>query len=213
MAPQVVDAMSHVQTELMMVTPYFVPSDHELEVLKELRAKNARVRILSNSLESAPELSAQSGYTKFRMPLLESGVEMYEIRALLDKTRGSGQTRAVSRYGNYALHAKLYIFDRRRLYIGSMNYDQRSLRINTETGLIIDSPQLAEQMTKRFESMTSPEEAYVLALRTDEHGHPAIEWRTVMGGRELYSTREPSRGFWQLQKVRMLSLLPINPEL
>ena len=93
------------------------------------------MRILSNSLESAPELSAQSGYSKFRVPLLEAGVELYEVRAQLERTRGSGQTRTVSRYGNYALHAKLYVIDRRRLYIGSMNYDQRSLRINTEVGL------------------------------------------------------------------------------
>ena len=65
-----------------------------------------------------PELWAQSGYSKFRVPLLEAGVELYEVRAQLERTRGSGQTRTVSRYGNYALHAKLYVIDRRACISG-----------------------------------------------------------------------------------------------
>ncbi len=172
------------------------------------------MRILSNSLESAPDLAAQSGYDKFRMPLLEAGVELYEVRALLEKTRGSGQTRTVSRYGNYALHEKSYIFDRQRLFVGSMNYDQRSLRINTEVGLIIESAALAQEMANRFESMVDPGEAYRLALRQGTAGHrPSIVWRTQMDGRDVELTQEPSRGLWQREKVKLLSLLPIDSEL
>jgi cardiolipin synthase C len=84
------------------------------------------VRILTNSLESTPDLIAQSGYLKYRIPLLKDGVELYELRALLGNTRGSGQTAVISRYGNYALHAKLFVFDREKLFVGSMNFDQRS---------------------------------------------------------------------------------------
>ena len=131
---EVCEAIGGAREELLMVTPYFVPSDGELALLKGLRERNVGVRILSNSLESAPELSAQSGYSKFRVPLLEAGVELYEVRALLERTRGSGQTRAVSRYGNFGLHAKLYVIDRRRLYIGSMNYDQRSFGSTPRSG-------------------------------------------------------------------------------
>jgi len=212
MAPQVEQAIGGAREELLMVTPYFVPSDRELALLKGLRAQSTRVRILSNSLESAPELSAHSGYSKFRVPLLEAGVELYEVRALIERTRGSGQTRAVSRYGNYALHAKLYVIDRRRLYIGSMNYDQRSLRINTEVGLVIDSPVLAGEVGRRFENMVSPQEAYRVGLRPGS-GRPALVWDTEMDHQQVELTREPSRGLWQREKVKLLSVLPIDREL
>ena len=99
-----------------------------------------RVRILTNSLESSTVLVAQSGYMHYRLPLLEEGVEIYEVRSLLGNARGSGQTTKMTRYGNYSLHAKLFVFDRKRLFIGSMNFDQRSMHLNTEIGLIIDSP-------------------------------------------------------------------------
>src|SRR5580698_8729783 len=212
MAREVAQAIGGTRDELLMVTPYFVPSDGELALLKGLRAQNAGVRVLSNSLESAPELSAQSGYSKFRVPLLEAGVELYEVRALLKRTRGSGQTRAVSRYGNYGLHAKLYVIDRRRLYIGSMNYDQRSLRINTEIGLIIDSPVLAGEIGRRFENMVSPQEAYRVTLRPGS-GRPTLVWDTEMDRRQVELTREPSRGLWQREKIKLLSMLPIDREL
>jgi putative cardiolipin synthase len=72
-------------------------------------------------------------------------VELFEVRSLLGNARGSGQTAILSGYGNYALHAKLFVSDRRKLFIGSMNFDQRSKRLDTEVGLIIDSPELVQQ--------------------------------------------------------------------
>jgi len=121
-----------------MVTPYFVPADPELKILKDLRQRQVRVRILTNSLESTPDPIAQSAYQRYRKPLLEDGVELYEVRSLLGSVKGSGQTAVISHYGNYALHAKLFVFDRQKIFMGSMNFDQRSKHLNTEVGLIID---------------------------------------------------------------------------
>ena len=164
MSRPVAKAAGAVQTELLMVTPYFIPAEEELQILKDLRSRNVRVRILTNSLESSEELAAQSGYRHYRVPLLEEGVELYEVRSLLGNTRGSGQTAAISRFGNYSLHAKLFVFDRRQLFVGSMNFDQRSKRLNTEVGLIIDSPELAQQTAARFDAMAQPANSYVLSL-------------------------------------------------
>jgi putative cardiolipin synthase len=213
MAPEVIGAMQEADSDLVMVTPYFVPSESEIALLRQLRQRNTKVRILSNSLESAPELSAQAGYDKFRIQLLQSGTQLYEVRALLSSTRGSGQTRAISRYGTYGLHAKLYVIDQRRLYIGSMNYDQRSWRINTEVGLLIESPDLAEEVTQRFNAMTSPEAAYRVVLDDDGSRGPHLRWTTEIDHREVEFSREPSRGFWQRTKVELLRLLPIDREL
>jgi cardiolipin synthase C len=210
----VADAARGVQSELLMVTPYFVPVEEEQQLLQGLRQRKVRVRILSNSLESNPDPVAQSGYRRFRTPLLKDGVELHEIRSLLGNVRGSGQTARLSRYGNYALHAKLFVLDRRKLFIGSMNFDQRSFRLNTEVGLIIDSESLAQQSAQRFEAMIRPENSYALALRPAETGiSTRLVWITKNDGKTVEIAREPARSEWQRMKVKLLSLLPLDREL
>ncbi|HLQ09829.1 MAG TPA: phospholipase D-like domain-containing protein [Steroidobacteraceae bacterium] len=127
----VANAIGQTQSELTLVTPYLVPTAGELKLLEDRLIQHRRVRILTNSLESAPDLAAQAGYTHYRVPLLRQGAELFEVRARLDSVRGSGQSRKISRYGNYALHAKLLVFDRSSVYVGSMNFDQRSIWLNT----------------------------------------------------------------------------------
>ncbi len=214
MAPIAAATASSAQTELLMVTPYFIPADEDLQILTNLRLRQVSVRILTNSLESAPELTAHAHYVHFRVPLLEAGVELHEIRALLGNARGSGQTARLSRYGNYALHAKLTVIDRQKLLIGSMNYDQRSRHINTEIAVIVDSAALAQQTVARFEAMVQPVNAYALALQPRHAGgRAALVWRTEENGVVVVYRREPARNWWHRFQVRLLAMLPIESEL
>jgi len=214
MARPVAKAAALVQTELLMITPYFIPANDEMRVLDALLQGSARVAILTNSLESSPGLLAQAGYVRYRLPVLEDGAELYEVRSLLGSRRGSGQTSRISRFGNYSLHAKLFVFDRQRLFIGSMNYDQRSKRLNTEVGLIIDSPELANQTVARFDGMTQSENAYALSLRGEASGNAwHAVWDTVVDGKSVEYTQEPARSRWQSLKLRLLELLPFGREL
>jgi putative cardiolipin synthase len=214
-APQVEDAIRDVNSEMLIVSPYLVPSPEEMKSLMELRERQVRIRILTNSLESSTEVSAQSGYDKYRVPMLKDGIELYEIRARLGSTRGSGESRKVSRYGNYALHAKLYEFDRHREFFGSMNLDQRSQYINTEIGLIIDSPELAQQTARRFDALVKPENCYSVLLNPAVSGGKSSQllWRTEENGHTLEYTKEPGRSGWKKFKAKLLSLLPLEREL
>ena len=90
---EVAHAARSVQSELLIVTPFFVPGTAGMRLLADLRKRGVRVRVLTNSLESTPELIAQSGYMHYRRPLLEDGVELSEVRAQLGNARGSGETR------------------------------------------------------------------------------------------------------------------------
>jgi cardiolipin synthase C len=210
----VASAVVGVHSELLMVTPYLIPGKDGMQLFKDLRERNVRVRILTNSLESSTALLPQSGYMPYRVPLLEAGVELYEIRSLLGNARGSGQTAAISRYGNYSLHAKLFVFDRQRVFIGSMNFDQRSMHLNTEIGLIIDSPELAQQIATRFEAMVQTVNSYVLALRaTDAGGAPGLLWRTREDVKLVEYYIEPARSDWQRFEANVLSHLPLDDEL
>jgi putative cardiolipin synthase len=206
-------AVAQVQSELLLVSPYIVPSQDELHVLKDRLADKVRVRVLTNSLESAPELSAHSGYMHYRIELLKDGVQLYEVRSRIGNTRGSGQSANISRYGNYALHAKLFVLDRRRLIVGSMNLDQRSRRLNTEVGLIIDSEQLAQQMATRFDAMTRPENSYAVVFAPGHDNSTHLVWRTVENGTAIDYRKEPAKHAWQRGAVDLLSLLPLDSEL
>ena len=210
----VANAIGQTQSELTLVTPYLVPTPGELKLLEDRLIQHRRVRILTNSLESAPDLAAQAGYMHYRVPLLRQGAQLFEVRARLDSVRGSGQSRKISLYGNYALHAKLMVFDRSSLYVGSMNFDQRSVRLNTEVGLVIQSPELAQQTASRFEAMTQPQSAYSVTLQqADPRAKPRLNWSTVEAGHPVSYAVEPARSRWQRFKVRLLSLLPLDREL
>jgi putative cardiolipin synthase len=214
MAPQVLLAARATQSELLMITPYLVPTPDELRTVEDLRGRAIRVGILTNSLTSAPDLIAQAGYMKYRVPLLKDGVEVYEVRSLLGNTRGSGETAVVSHYGNYGLHAKLMVFDRKRLFIGSMNFDQRSRHLNTEIGLIIDSPELAQETVVRFDRMVQPENVYAPAWLDPHAGAPGhLVWHTREDGKDIEYLREPARGSWQKFKLNVMSWLPVDREL
>jgi putative cardiolipin synthase len=209
MAQAVLQQAVEVQSELLMITPYFIPVPEEMSLVTGLPARGVTVRLLTNSLVSAPEISAHSGYRGFRVSLLSSGVQLYELRALPGEARGSGQPRRISRYGNYALHAKLFVFDERRVYLGSMNLDQRSKRLNTEVGVIVDSPDLAQETSGRFEAMVRPANAYAVSLKSGG----GLVWDTEVNGMPMHLEREPARSEWQRFKVWLLSLLPLNREL
>lgn len=203
-----------VQSELLMITPYLIPGEEGMRMFEDLRRRQVRVRVLTSSLESSTMLPAQSGYMHYRVRLLRDGVELYEIRSLLGNSRGSGQTAAISRYGNYSLHAKLFVFDRRRLFVGSMNFDQRSMHLNTEVGLIIDSPVLAQQIAARFDAMVQPVNSYRLELQqSGTGGTPRIVWHTQEGAKAADYATEPARSAWQRLQVKLLSLLSMDREL
>ncbi len=209
----VAEAVAAVRSELLMITPYFVPTPEESQILKELRQREVRVGILTNSLESTTEISAHAGYQRHRTDMLQAGVELHELRAAPDNARGSGESAALLRHGNYGLHAKLYTFDRSKLFIGSMNFDQRSAWLNTEIGLIIDSGELTLQAVARYDAMTQLGNAYEVALQSNPDGHPALIWRTRQGDRVVESAHEPSRNAWRTVEDDFLQLLPIDGEL
>ncbi len=123
-----------------MVSPYFIPGDRGVELMKDGVAHGVRMVVLTNSLDATDESLVYAGYARYRLQLLKAGVGLYELGARLatrDKQLGD------FRSSSGRLHAKVAIVDRRRMFVGSMNLDGRSARLNTEIGLMVDSPELA----------------------------------------------------------------------
>ncbi len=156
------------KSDLIIVSPYLVPGKPEMELIRQLRARGVRVRILTNSLASTDMPIVHAGYVHYRVPLLEMGVELFEVRRHLGEPETNRGLIKSGSSGAFALHAKVFVIDRERAFVGSMNFDRRSLRINTELGLIIDSPQIAREIAGRFDAITQPANSYRLLL--EPHG-------------------------------------------
>ncbi len=205
------EVAKQVQSELIIVSPYLVPGPAGMKFLAAMRERNVTVRILTNSLASTDMSIVHSGYRAYRVPLLEMGVDLYEVRPVPGAPDDRGHQLKSPSSGRYALHAKVFVFDRQRVFVGSMNLDQRSLHINTEIGLIIDSPELARQIAARFEEIAQPANSYVLLLGdADGLGRRDLVWHTLEDGKPVDYHSEPAVTFWQELKVDMLSLLPID---
>ena len=192
MQRSVADAASAAGTELIMVSPYLIPGDTGMRLFRELRERNVRVRVLTNSLESNDVLAAHAAYTNYRDDLLDAGLNL-RMRPVLGVPGGSGGRIQRRSTGHFALHAKTFVFDRNRLFVGSMNFDQRSLHLNTELGLIIDSPDLAHEVAARFESIVQPANSYQLLWKRDPAtGSRRLAWRTENDKKMVEYDDEPA---------------------
>ena len=205
------EVAKQVQSELIIVSPYLVPGPRGMKFFEALCERNVSVRILTNSLASTDMTVVHSGYQAFRAPLLKMGVELYEVRPVLGQPVVRGNQLKTPSSGPYALHAKAFVFDRQRVFVGSMNLDQRSLHLNTEIGLIIDSPELAHQIALRFADIAQPANSYVLML-SEANGlnQRHLVWRTLENGNPVDFDQEPDVTSWQKLKVDMLSFLPLD---
>jgi putative cardiolipin synthase len=208
------EAIKSTQSELLIITPYLIPGVEGMKLFQLLHDHDISIRILTNSLESTPELFAHAGYSNYRKPLLKLGVKLYEIRAKLGKAIGSGESKKLTSYGNYGLHAKQYIFDRQKVFLGSMNFDQRSMHLNTEIGLIIHSPELAKQAVAHFERLTDASNSYeVLLMANPADKSESLVWVTKEDGKLTEYLSEPSKGTLQLIKENLMSIFPLDDEL
>ena len=216
-ARALIRAMRAAQREVVIVSPYLVPGAHVLAVLEELRQRNVKVRILTNSLSSTDAPIVHSAYRRYRLPLLEAGVELSEVRAASDgggsasggSRQGSGSSGSSSGEAPFALHAKLYVFDQKRVLIGSANFDRRSFKVNTEIGLLIDSPELAREIHAQFEQFAASPKSYRLALEEAALG-PRIRFRTQVDGKTVDLDDDPDTTAWRRFEVAMYSMLPID---
>ncbi|CAB3643856.1 phospholipase D family protein [Paraburkholderia rhynchosiae] len=212
------ELMKDAHKDLLVVSPYFVPHDTGVKALGALTHRGVRVAILTNSLAATDAVAVQAGYSPFRVPLLQQGVELYEFRPR-QETPPAGFAGSRSRA---SLHAKTYVIDRRILVIGSMNLDPRSTHLNTELALVIHSPQLAAQVADIFDRATAPQESYRVTLADAAQlaylrsiGAPLspLVWTDVEDGTRRTYIFDPQAGLYRNALTALFSLLPVNAQL
>jgi putative cardiolipin synthase len=208
---RVATAVRTTKNELIIVSPYLVPGASEMDLLRQLRERGVQVRMLTNSLASTDMPIVHAGYRRYRVPLLNAGVELYEVRPQPGQPQSWRGSMKSGSSGQFALHAKVFIIDRQRVFIGSMNFDRRSLRINTAIGLIIDSPHLAHDIAARFELITRPDNSYKVVLEpAGAAGTPPLRWLSAEAGKTQSYDAEPGVDAVKRSLIETLSLLPLD---
>lgn len=220
MGPELGALLAGARSELLVVSPYFVPGDEVVATFGGLVERGVRVKVLTNSLAATDVAAVHAGYARYRKALLRAGVELYEMRptsaaAGEDERKGhgfAGSSRA-------SLHAKTLILDRERLFVGSANFDPRSAVLNTEMGIVFDNRELGAAIARWFEEEVSGI-AYRLELERidDPLAAPGAQERLVWiegrgeSARRIYDV-EPEAGAWRRIQVWLLSFLPIEGQL
>jgi cardiolipin synthase C len=199
--PQLAVIWESAQEQVDFISPYFVPGEGGTNNLVALARRGVKVRVLTNSLASTDQSAVHMGYAKRRKALLRGGVQLFEFKPTAQKTRErSDEIKSNAQAG---LHAKTFAIDRRRIFVGSFNLDPRSARLNTEMGLLIDSPKLAGMLSHSIDTATN---GTAYELRLDPQGD--VEWLDGTGGPPL--TSEPGVNVFRSLWVRFLSLFPID---
>jgi cardiolipin synthase C len=201
--------INEVRTDITLVTPYFVPGKNGLAIIAELRARGVSVSVLTNSLAATDVIAVHAGYRKYRQALLALGVRLFEMEpsARFSSKRPRWLVRKSSRA---SLHAKYLVVDHSRLFIGSSNLDPRSLNLNTETGMMIDSRELAEQALKLFQKSTAAENSYRVELRDPSNARKGLVWTVTANGVQKSYYQEPEAGLWKRLFTLIIGLLPIE---
>lgn len=218
--PRLTDIIGRPESSAALISAYFVPTDQGVAALTAMAARGVDVSVLTNAQEATDVPVVHSGYAPWRKDLLQAGVRLYELRRtghapgfgrrLLDTAvsvgvgSGSGKGTAVGGAAT-ALHAKTFSVDERLLFVGSFNFDPRSARLNTELGVVIDSPVLSHEIDAAF-TQAIPDSAY--AVKLDANGR--LYWLEQRDGEVIRHDTEPGTSWMGRAFVALMAKLPID---
>ena len=202
LAPYILNAKKTVD----IVSPYFVPGDKATQALCKLSQDGVQVRILTNPLASNDVAAVHAAYGRYRPTLLRCGVRLFELDESLT-IREAKMLPWLPGLSKSGLHAKLMIFDGQIMFVGSFNFDQRSLNINNEIGLLFREPAIAGAAAKRFEDNVHK---IAFEVRLTRKGcRKKLQWAGGQGGPEVIMQKEPYATTMQKLTVGMVKWLPV----
>ncbi|SAY51480.1 phospholipase D family protein [Neisseria weaveri] len=196
--------MAAAEKELLIVSPYFVPTKKGAELLSNIARSGKNVQVLTNSLSATDVAPVHAGYAKYRKDLLAAGVKLLELKpdATVTTDDHGGLIHGSS---GASLHAKTFAVDGKKLFVGSFNMDPRSAALNTEMGFILDSPELATQLSDGLKQHHA-----VHTYTVTELSEGGLQWQTEENGKTLVYQQEPKSSVFKRFAVWFCSLLPIE---
>jgi len=200
----VLEEFATARSSILIASPYFIPGKEGMKFLKAAMARKLRISVLTNGVGATDEQLVYWRYSQYRLEMLKLGIQLYEVSPTL--------ARDVSPFGAFGrsfrrLHAKVAVIDRERLFIGSMNFDPRSAWSNTESGLLVDSPQLANQVADLVDEDGN---AGIYRLRLAADGE-TIEWVARGNDGQEHAVAEEPDHDW-LTRLKLWLIGPLASE-
>ena len=197
-------AIREARTDIVIDSPYLIPGKLGMDGMRIASQHGVRTQVVTNSLGSNDEPFASAAYGRYRVDMLKMGVELYEIDSSQlhhDSLISSALQSSIGRS-----HSKLVVLDKKTTFVGSMNMDLRSSQLNTELGMLIDSPELAAHVLGLIERLRAGG-SYKLRLRQPgDH----IEWVGIEDGVEKVYDTDPGVAFGT--KLQLWLLFPFVSE-
>ena len=210
---QMVNRLDIPKEDVDLISAYFVPQKNGEKKLIELANEGVKVRVLTNSFKANDVALVHAFYAKYRKDLLKNGVELYEFLPAVSEQNLYANSKEISKKAKVSLkglsrsslHAKLMAVDHKQVFIGSFNFDPRSANLNTEIGVIINSPPLANAVHQTMDENLS-KHAYKLVLDAQQK----INWLKETPQGTVILRKEPKMKWWQKAGVKIISWLPIE---
>lgn len=188
---QLQPALDGVRRELSLISAYFVPTRTGVDFFAAHAEAGVTIRLLTNSLEATDVPVVHGGYAPYRKELLEMGVQLFELRRQPDDE----PTYNLAGESESALHSKAAVFDQQRVFIGSFNFDPRSVLWNTEVGILVESPALASEVHELVLEGMAPAISYEVRLQQRD-GDERLVWIAEDKGTLRVLEQEPG-GLWR----------------
>lgn len=203
--PQLMALLARPGRSVDLVSAYFIPGQYFTDRLRALAGGGVRVRILTNSQAATDVFLVHGSYAHYRPQLLAAGVALYELRPGY-AADDEAEARGLAGSSHASLHSKTLAVDGERVFIGSFNFDPRSLFLNTEMGVLIESPRMARGLAEAFAG-PFPAMSYQPALGDDGRVH----WdETLPGGKTLRHAVEPGTSALSRVFLQVIGLLPLE---
>lgn len=192
------------QRELKIVSPYFIPGEVGTRQLSALAEKGVQVTVLTNSLAATDVAAVHGAYARYRAPLLDAGVDIFELKPEDERTD-------MSLFGSKgaSLHTKAFVADVSAGFIGSFNFDPRSASLNTEMGVLFRQPELAQEVEAVIAQQISPHCAFRLTMDNDGR----LTWTDTDSEGPSEHGHEPHASLRRRLVAWLIGYLPIESQL
>ena len=124
---QAIEALAMQGAHVIIQTPYVICSDYMYGVLEHISEKTD-TKVILNAVEKGSNPWGCTDYLNQKQKILDTGVTVYELM------------------NEHAVHTKAVLIDDDISIVGSYNLDIRSTYLDTELMLVIESPELNEQI-------------------------------------------------------------------
>ena len=200
------DEFASAQKSLIIISPYFVPGEDGVAGLIEMEDKGVEVKVFTNTGATNNHQIVHAKYGKYRRKLIEGGVELYELRPDFSRDNVINQAEGQRTGKSATLHTKAFFIDRKKSFIGSLNFDPRSFTENTEQGVVYES---REMTTIIMDWLDNNLDEVAFKVQIDPQTNKMI-WITQVEGKKVTLKKEPEQSLGDAFFINFLKLLPVE---